>query len=92
MTIEPPTGQLPSLDILKSWIDESYRAQVPKKLAVSYVGNVGSRYFIDAYSARSFQRDSQTPRCSFHTVLHQPRLKFCTGFLLAWIDPVRIWV
>jgi hypothetical protein len=53
-------------------------------------------YFIDTYIARSFQHDSQTPRCSFHsglpTVLHQPRLKFCTGFLLAGIDPVRIWV
>jgi predicted DNA-binding protein (MmcQ/YjbR family) len=43
VTIEPPTGQLPSLAILKSWIDESYRAQAPKKLAASYVGNVRSR-------------------------------------------------
>jgi predicted DNA-binding protein (MmcQ/YjbR family) len=43
VTIEPPTGHLPSLDILKSWVDESYRAQAPKKLAASYVGNLGSR-------------------------------------------------
>ena len=32
VTIEPVAGQMPSLDVLKLWIDESYRAQAPKKL------------------------------------------------------------
>ena len=27
-----PEGKLPSIDMLKQWIDESYRAQAPKKL------------------------------------------------------------
>jgi predicted DNA-binding protein (MmcQ/YjbR family) len=35
VTLEPLAGQMPSLDLLKSWIDESYRAQAPKKLAAS---------------------------------------------------------
>ena len=38
VTIEPGAGQMPSLDELKSWIDESYRAQAPKRLAASYIG------------------------------------------------------
>ena len=33
VTLGPLAGQTPSLDLLKSWIDESYRAQAPKKLA-----------------------------------------------------------
>jgi hypothetical protein len=28
--------------MLKSWIDEGYRAQAPKKLAASYAGGAGS--------------------------------------------------
>jgi len=35
VTLGPLAGQTPSLDLLKSWIDESYRAQAPKKLAAS---------------------------------------------------------
>ena len=35
ITLGPLAGQMPSLDLLKSWIDESYRAQAPKKLAAS---------------------------------------------------------
>jgi len=35
VTLGPPAGRMPSLDLLKSWIDESYRAQAPKKLAAS---------------------------------------------------------
>ena len=35
VTLSPLAGQMPSLDLLKSWIDESYRAQAPKKLATS---------------------------------------------------------
>jgi len=30
-----PEGQMPPLDLLKAWIDESYRAQAPKKLVAS---------------------------------------------------------
>ena len=33
VTFEPVPAQVPSLDQLKSWLDESYRAQAPKKLA-----------------------------------------------------------
>lgn len=33
VTFEPAPAELPSLDQLKSWIDESYRAQAPKRLA-----------------------------------------------------------
>jgi predicted DNA-binding protein (MmcQ/YjbR family) len=35
VTLEPLAGQMPSVDLLKSWVDESYRAQAPKKLAAS---------------------------------------------------------
>ena len=35
VTLGPLAGQMPSLDLLRSWIDESYRAQAPKKLAAS---------------------------------------------------------
>src|SRR6187399_913294 len=30
-----PEGQMPPKDLLKEWIDESYRAQAPKKLVAS---------------------------------------------------------
>jgi predicted DNA-binding protein (MmcQ/YjbR family) len=30
-----PQGQVPPKDLLKAWIDESYRAQAPKKLVAS---------------------------------------------------------
>ena len=32
VSLSPPEGQIPSLDQLKDWIDESYRAQAPKTL------------------------------------------------------------
>jgi predicted DNA-binding protein (MmcQ/YjbR family) len=32
VTFTPSAKQMPSLDQLKDWIDESYRAQAPKKL------------------------------------------------------------
>ena len=32
VSFNPPEGQVPSLDQLKSWVEESYRAQAPKKL------------------------------------------------------------
>ena len=40
VTIEPVAAQVPALDVLKAWIDESYRAQAPKKLAESYTAGV----------------------------------------------------
>jgi predicted DNA-binding protein (MmcQ/YjbR family) len=33
VTFEPTPSQMPSIRQLKSWLDESYRAQAPKKLA-----------------------------------------------------------
>ena len=30
-----PDGKLPPIDVLKAWLDESYRAQAPKKLVAS---------------------------------------------------------
>ncbi|HWU69848.1 MAG TPA: MmcQ/YjbR family DNA-binding protein [Pseudoxanthomonas sp.] len=32
VTVTPPPGELLALDVLKAWIDESYRAQAPKRL------------------------------------------------------------
>ena len=32
VSFTPPEGGIPSLEQLKDWIDESYRAQAPKKL------------------------------------------------------------
>jgi predicted DNA-binding protein (MmcQ/YjbR family) len=42
VTVEPGPGQMPSFDLLKSWIDESYRAQAPKKLARGVIGRDGA--------------------------------------------------
>lgn len=33
VTFTPRRGEMPSLDQLKAWLDESYRARAPKKLA-----------------------------------------------------------
>ena len=35
-------GEIPDVDMLKSWIDESYRAQAPKKLVASLPATSGS--------------------------------------------------
>jgi hypothetical protein len=32
VSFTPPEGEIPSLEKLKDWVDESYRAQAPKKL------------------------------------------------------------
>jgi hypothetical protein len=32
VSFTPPEDEMPGLDQLKDWIDESYRAQAPKKL------------------------------------------------------------
>ena len=59
MTIEPVAGQMPSLDVLKLWIDESYRAQAPKKLAAIYAGSVGPSRAKKTAHARSGKRDGR---------------------------------
>jgi predicted DNA-binding protein (MmcQ/YjbR family) len=33
VTLDPGTGEMPSIEQLELWIDESYRAQAPRKLA-----------------------------------------------------------
>lgn len=35
--------QTPPLDMLQDWIDESYRAQAPKKLVAALPGRTGRR-------------------------------------------------
>jgi hypothetical protein len=35
VTAEFPAGQAPPVPVLKAWIDESYRAQAPKKLVAT---------------------------------------------------------
>ncbi|MDB4957705.1 MAG: DifB protein [Myxococcales bacterium] len=35
VTAQFPDGRVPPIDVLKAWIDESYRAQAPKKLIAS---------------------------------------------------------
>jgi predicted DNA-binding protein (MmcQ/YjbR family) len=42
VTFEPALGEMPSIRQLKSWLDESYRAQAPKKLAAQV------RYEVDS--------------------------------------------
>jgi len=32
VSFDPPTDAIPSLDQLKAWVEESYRAQAPKRL------------------------------------------------------------
>jgi predicted DNA-binding protein (MmcQ/YjbR family) len=35
VSVEVPDGPAPPIELLKAWIDESYRAQAPKKLVAS---------------------------------------------------------
>ena len=35
VSAEFPAGRVPPIEVLKAWIDESYRAQAPKKLVAS---------------------------------------------------------
>ena len=41
VTLEPSLAEIPSLALLKSWIDESYRAQAPKKLSAQVAAPAG---------------------------------------------------
>jgi predicted DNA-binding protein (MmcQ/YjbR family) len=40
VTFQPAPDKMPSIEQLKSWLDESYRAQAPKKLAVQAANKV----------------------------------------------------
>jgi predicted DNA-binding protein (MmcQ/YjbR family) len=51
-----PEGQMPPKDLLKEWIDESYRAQAPKKLVASLA--VSTR--IDEKTAKSRAKSSSS--------------------------------
>lgn len=42
VSAEFPEGQVPPLDLMKAWIDESYRAQAPKKLVAQLESAVDS--------------------------------------------------
>jgi predicted DNA-binding protein (MmcQ/YjbR family) len=42
VTLEPGAGEMPSIEQLELWIDESYRAQAPKKLAAEIGGGASS--------------------------------------------------
>ena len=62
-----PEGQMPPKDLLKAWIDESYRAQAPKKLVASLAASTrvdektakGRR---KSSSASTAKRTRRTPR------------------------------
>jgi predicted DNA-binding protein (MmcQ/YjbR family) len=49
-----PEGQIPPKSLLKEWIDESYRAQAPKKLVASLAGSTR----LDEQTAKSSKRRS----------------------------------
>lgn len=57
VTFEPGARKAPSLDQLKSWLDESYRAQAPKKLAANFAGS-GSSPLSRSQSSRRYKKDS----------------------------------
>jgi predicted DNA-binding protein (MmcQ/YjbR family) len=40
VTVDFASGELPPLPLIKSWIDESYRAQAPKKLVATLASGV----------------------------------------------------
>src|SRR5512135_2236418 len=42
VTARLPEGELPPAELFKSWIDESYRAQAPKKLVAALEGKSGA--------------------------------------------------
>jgi predicted DNA-binding protein (MmcQ/YjbR family) len=54
-------GETPAVDIYKEWIDESYRAQAPKKL-LKQLGEQGGRASTTAPSAKP--RDTAAPKAA----------------------------
>ncbi|HMJ56972.1 MAG TPA: MmcQ/YjbR family DNA-binding protein [Polyangiaceae bacterium] len=51
-----PEGQMPPKDLLKAWIDESYRAQAPKKLVASLAASTR----VDEKTPKSRQKSSSS--------------------------------
>ena len=58
-----PEGETPPKDLLKSWIDESYRAQAPKKLVASLTGATG----VEATSASAKKRPKRATKTKTKT-------------------------
>jgi predicted DNA-binding protein (MmcQ/YjbR family) len=62
-----PEGQMPPKDLLKEWIDESYRAQAPKKLVASlaasaHVGEQTAKSRPKSSSSSTAKRSRRTRR------------------------------
>ena len=55
-----PEGQMPPKDLLKEWIDESYRARAPKKLVASLA--VSARVHEETSKSRPKSSKSSTAR------------------------------
>jgi predicted DNA-binding protein (MmcQ/YjbR family) len=55
-----PEGQTPPKDLLKAWIDESYRAQAPKKLVASLAAS--SRADAKPAQSRAKSKSASTAR------------------------------
>ena len=53
-----PEGQMPPKDLLKAWIDESYRAQAPKKL----VASLGASTRVEDKAAKSGAKSSKSTK------------------------------
>ena len=53
-----PKGKLPPVQLLKAWIDESYRAQAPKKLVAQLDGGAAAKKTAPKAPARRAQRSS----------------------------------
>jgi predicted DNA-binding protein (MmcQ/YjbR family) len=47
-----PRGKRPPVDLFKAWIDESYRAQAPKKLVATLGAGEGSRKLAETKATR----------------------------------------
>jgi predicted DNA-binding protein (MmcQ/YjbR family) len=63
VSAEFPEGHAPSLDMLKSWIDESYRAQAPKKLVASLAsGGSGERAPVKATSKKATSKKATSKK------------------------------
>jgi predicted DNA-binding protein (MmcQ/YjbR family) len=51
-----PPGQKPPVDMLKAWIDESYRAQAPKKFVASLEKQPASKPAVKAKAGKAKKR------------------------------------
>lgn len=60
-----PEGRMPPMELLKAWIDESYRAQAPKKLVAS----------LSAVSRADEKTAKTRPKSSSASTTRRPRRK-----------------